>query len=110
MTVPTNDEVREYLLSLGGTPNQVAETLQAQGIRGYRASADSCPIAMALNNHYGAGVQAFVTHTDVTLAYDPVGSDVNYEHMVVNPLQVADFISLFDSGKYPELDKEPYPS
>lgn len=106
MTIPTNDEVREYLLSLGKTPDQVAETLQAQGIKGYRASADSCPLAKALNAHYGEGVQAFVTHTDVTLACDPVGLDGNDEHMIVNPLQVADFISLFDSGKYPELDKE----
>lgn len=106
MTNPTNDEVYEYLLSLGNTPDQVAGTLQAQGIKGYRASADSCPLAHALNAHYGEGVQAFVTHTDVTLARYPIASDANNDYLIVNPLQIADFISLFDSGEYPELVME----
>lgn len=106
MMNPSNEEVRDYLLSLGSTPDQVAETLQAQGIKGYRASADSCPLAHALNAHYGEGVQAFVTHTDVTLARYPVASDANNDYLIVNPLQIADFVSLFDSGEYPELVME----
>lgn len=104
MTIPINDEVHEYLLSLGKTPDQVAETLQAQGIKGYRASADSCPLANALNAHYGAGVQAFVTHTDVTLARYPVASDANNDYLIVNPLQIAEFVEAFDRGVYPELE------
>lgn len=107
MTVPTNDEVREYLLSLGDTPDQVAQTLQAQGIKGRRGSSCFCPLAVALNNRYGESAQAFVSHTDVML-YDGPESANNY--LVVNPLQIADFVEAFDRGIYPELDKEPYPS
>lgn len=96
--------VRNYLESLGNTPDEVHQTLKDKGIKGRRASASRCPISNAVHQH--VKMDTYVTHTD-TLVVDPeLSPDVNDRNLVVNPWPVAEFIAAFDLRQYPDLDEE----
>lgn len=88
--------------SLGETPKQVSEALQARGIKGYRQIASRCPIAHYLN------ACGFPHVTVATYAHRYSTSKAeNAEEMVSLPKVVKDWIYDFDNGKYPEFYQEP---
>jgi hypothetical protein len=85
------------LAALGETSEQVAETLKAQGIKGYIASPCSCPIYYYLTGK-GHPVDCLSHHSICLLS--------PYYGEVEMPEVVGRFIVAFDQGKYPELIKE----
>jgi hypothetical protein len=85
------------LAALGETPEQVAETLKAQGIKGDRHSPHSCPIYHYLTGK-GYSVECLSQFGIYTIS--PYYGDIKM------PKVVERFIVAFDQGKYPELIKE----
>lgn len=89
-------ELTAALKALGDTPDAVADTLRALGITGVRRSHRTCPVARYLSEVFGPDVS--------------VGRDMS--HVRVNgviaetttPQPVTQFISLFDNGRYPDLE------
>lgn len=92
----TSTQLREALESLGGTVEEVRETLSEQGITGSH-SAYSCPVAQYLGAslNYPAAVCSSYTKVGDTAVSD-------------NPAPVRRFIQLFDAGKFPEFSL-PFP-
>lgn len=86
--------IPELLASLGDTPDAVAASLHAAGIRGKRLSCRACPIAECLHAH-NPMVDVRVTTKNVCVN--------NQMFRLPEPVQL--FVIEFDSfGKYPELE------
>jgi hypothetical protein len=104
-TIPTPTNIRDLLVALGSTSEQVATTLLLRGIRGKQGKAASCPIANYLGSFFPgynfsaiqADVFVFVSRYVFTRVngFDPI--------KVPNPVAVADFVFEFDRGYHPEL-------
>jgi hypothetical protein len=98
--------IKEYLSSLGSTPDEVAASLEKQGIKGIRKSQCLCPILNAIYKacpNYWSGLRI-------------VGGSKRGEHWSywatlddcqimdpVLPQPVMDFIGIFDEGGYEHL-------
>lgn len=52
------ERLRQFLESLGDTPDEIAARLKRWGIKGRRKSYSSCPIANALQAKFGRGFVA----------------------------------------------------
>lgn len=87
----TKERAIELLNSMGNTADEVAAFLKEKGIKGNRAAAGSCPVAVYMRSQGG----------DATAAV--FGRYGNQEYSVHVPDPVYAFIVAFDSGVYPEL-------
>lgn len=100
--------VSEYLKSLGETPDAVAASLRAQGIKGKKGSRCLCPILNGIYKacpDYWSGLQIVNGSKD---------KDGNWHYCAtLNDAQIMDphlpqpvmnFIGNFDEGKYPDLE------
>jgi hypothetical protein len=80
---------------LGSTPEEVARTLQEEGIRGVRRSKCDCPIARYLQQHgFESAEVGFYVHVNVG------------KMCFLTPPHVKRFILDFDKGLYPELEEK----
>lgn len=103
MTELLAERVTELLAALGGTCDEVADTLGAQGIRGDRGNPECCPVARYLTANLPDDpmVYVHVGSADVTLA----APDENVWLMLPSPVQ--SFTYYFDvERRWPELDDE----
>jgi hypothetical protein len=82
----------QLLLTLGSTPEEIANTLRHLGIRGMRVSANHNPIALYLRQ-VGAKGDVTVTQTNVRAS----------DYLFQTPDAVSHFLRLFDCGGMPEL-------
>lgn len=89
----TPRKIKRALRELGQTPDQIAETLQFLGIKGWRQDASHCPIANYMR-------MRFEPHGYVGAGGGTVS--VNGESVNCSPA-VRDFIRLFDSGLFSTL-------
>ncbi len=96
-TYPTR--VYKKLEKLGNTPDEIAENLRKENIKGSAMSPSSCPIATYLNTHsktynFSVGLTSFSI------------KDQNF-HIIqaanAVPAAVREFVSKFDNGYYPDL-------
>ncbi len=88
-------KVQEYLNSLGSTSEEVAKTLESQGIKGRKKSVERCPV---IN-----GIKKFCNrHNLRAYGYSIVCIDVQVLDPIC-PTPVSKFMMDFDEGKYPEL-------
>lgn len=89
------DEVLAALAELGDTPDKVADSLKAQGIKGYCCDGTHCPVGKYLNGKFPRKkLHASATHIcDHTFG----------ARLVQTPRAIAVFVRLFDEGKYPDL-------
>lgn len=90
---PSPRKVRKSLNKLGSNPDQVADKLRKLGIKGERGSEASCPIARYLKLKFGINYGVAVRRDTITIL----------DTFVTNPHVITEFISLHDSGNYPEL-------
>lgn len=99
--------LNDYLSSLGNTPEEVAQNLIKQGVKGKRLSHCHCPI---LNGIY----QACPTYwSGLRIINGRQRSDGHWSYYAslnddqildpILPQPVMDFIGQFDTGAYPEL-------
>lgn len=90
------DKVRELLTALGSTSREVADTLQAKGVKGVPLMGTHCPIANYLK---GAGIFVKSVTPYCVWAGDTVVDILGFRRGQV----ISDFICDFDNGDYPEL-------
>lgn len=84
---------------VGSSPDEIAETLEHEGVYGWPEDGTACPVWHLLDRELGHEcVSFFVDHNLVELR------GVGYRRKTIEtPDPVADFIEAFDNGKYPEL-------
>lgn len=95
----TKEQVIKLLEGLGATPDEVALNLKKQGIRGYPASPNWCPIAQFLNRNSTG--RFFVTVDRSTIFIRD--SLVHITDYVDTSVAINSFIQKFDEGRYPYL-------
>lgn len=90
--------ITQLLSDLGTTPDQVASTLQEQGIKGFVGNPFYCPVAKYLTQKgvHNCGVAPF------TITYD-ISKWFPFSRKVYVPEVVKDFVIAFDGGSYPTL-------
>lgn len=91
--------ISDYLQGLGATSREVADNIAAQGLRGVPKCSNRCAIIVALehNCHLPWGPPraprpGVLTYNDMQICDPQV------------PQPVAEFMTDFDDGKYPELE------
>lgn len=94
--------VTALLTQLGTTADQVADRLRTLEITGRRNSSDDCPIARWLRRSNTAFIGIEVSPEEIALLIDTGDADETYEYPIP-PEPVADFITSFDAGVYPDL-------
>lgn len=100
--------IREYLTSLGNTPEEVAESLRKQGVKGKKKSRCLCPI---LNGIYqscpdywpGLRIVNGYKRPNGSWSYHATLNDAQIMNPTL-PQPVMDFIGAFDTGAYPDLE------
>ncbi len=97
---PSLAELSDQLRSLGSNADEVADTLFAEGIRGYPGSSIACPVATWLCQRY-PDVQWLVSGTTIATFGDQ-------EWSVNNPEAIATFVDEFDDGRYADLYPDSY--
>ena len=87
-----------YLNSLGESPEQVKNSLLADGYRGHRAESGSCPLARALIDNLPKLLSLGVDCTDVSYRNK---DDFDFVEM---PRPCREFVEAFDNQMFPELE------
>lgn len=105
-------KISKYLESLGNTPDEVAESLRKQGVKGIKETSDACPI---INGIYKNCPNAFpglriiaqlVKSGDLTndkFHYKATFDDIQIIDPEL-PQAVIGFLQRFDFGEYDFLD------
>ncbi len=99
------------LRGLGETPDHVAETLQASGVRGVPKSNRSCAIALYLtalmaSDRRVRSVMVGRCSLRIALAHEPDNRPAG--HLTVQlPKPVRRFVTAFDARIYPAILREP---
>lgn len=99
-------KLSEYLASLGKTPDEVANSLRQQGVKGLVQSSYYCPILNGIYKacpNYWSGLRiSNGVKIDGHWSYYASLNDSQICDPVL-PQPVMDFIGRFDSGEYPDL-------
>jgi hypothetical protein len=96
------DEIIRLLAAMGGTPDEVAATLRAEGVRGLRDSPSvRNPVVRYLNRQLDIGGRLEVG-TGGTVLRLFRGGRVQETPL---PDAVRDFLAGFHGGRYPDLEK-----
>lgn len=103
--------------TLGDTPDEIAATLLAQGVRGVPKRSRQCIIAMSYKCTYPGGWSGLRASYDIGRRAD--GSLWFVCSLTFNDCQITDptgsaalaqFMYKFDNGEYPELINKPIPT
>jgi hypothetical protein len=97
-------DILPHLQALGTTAQQVADTLDAEGIKGARMRASACPIANYLRDIYPDATTCLVSPLRATVSVSNSRKETG--DSVRLPQAITDFINRFDMGKYPNLIEE----
>ena len=91
----------DALADLGGTPDEVAESLRRLGIKGKRKSGETCPLAYFIAAKFGDVVTyAEVDTCGVEIEIDRGNADLRWVDFA-SPCE--QFVVRFDKGEYPDL-------
>lgn len=93
-----SDNVRDLLLALGETEEEIVDSLRVLGVQGVRRSPSRCVFAKYLRQQLGREVHIAFTFTSPLLRVDEMPVPSTRSH-----LNVAE---AFDSGHYPDLIEE----
>jgi hypothetical protein len=92
--------VNNILAGLGDSSEQVAASLREKGIKGEPACAEQCPIARLLKSEIEDAEWASVSACGLH-----VGAG-DFTAGMATPDHVADFVSDFDLGQFPDLEAD----
>lgn len=95
--VDVTARVTAALAELGDTPDAVADSLRAKGIKGARRAECDCPVANYLRTLDGIS-EIEVSGTEVFL-----GPSIDQGIGIEMPVSVAGFVHHFDEGVYLDL-------
>lgn len=109
---PTATQIRndviDALSKLGGSANDIADTLANKGIHGYRTHVMKCPLSNYLREQ---GLEMLVSARWTSGSLKEIVEDVQgsynfkVDHVeVMHTEPIEDFVMRFDRGDYPELD------
>jgi hypothetical protein len=97
--------LKEALSALGETADEIAASLQAQGIKGERSDAQCCPVARYLDQRF-PGWEPDVQGAYVSISHYEHGNHPGIHHEV-DVESIAAFVEAFDDEQYPALDEHP---
>lgn len=100
MTIIEPDSIAVYLESLGSTPEQIAQSMLAKGIKGVPIHAGCCVLAVALEKRFGRPFSVGVWDVE---QLDNFGQMTGVFVRVSEA--VKEFTLNFDLGKYPYLEE-----
>jgi 3-hydroxyisobutyrate dehydrogenase-like beta-hydroxyacid dehydrogenase len=112
-TALTAERLQTLLIGLGNNADEIAATLRAAGIKGYRTDAHDCPAArfIAARAHELLPVtgQVTVTLTAETAVIGITAADpAAYREVAAStPQALEGFLDSFDSGSYDDLAETP---
>lgn len=112
-TALTRKWLESLLAGLGSTADEVAATLRAAGIKGFRTHCHDCPgaryIASKARELIPATDQVTVTLTadETVIAITRPGTDHYQEVKTSTPAALEDFLDGFDAGEYDDLAETP---
>lgn len=88
-------KIRDAVLGLGTTPDEIAENLRLEGVQGLMGVSSSCAISAYVRKHW----------PDVLPSTSPYGLvlDATCSRYVPLPPSHSEFVISFDRGEYPEL-------
>lgn len=96
--------INHYAQELGGTRDEVAARLQADGIQGIPRNTGECALARLFKAVVAADVS--VEHLSVTRSFVKVCQPGRtWPLLVLLPHACSRFIAAFDQGLFPELDE-----
>ena len=104
MADKTLEEIVEFVASIGN-PDKIAEYMREQGIKGRKMRSDSCVMARYIDKEFNHDLQFVCAFPMTGFSIQRNGSDT-MEETWDNPHNLADFMSEFDGGRYPELVEE----
>lgn len=99
------EEIRALLHALGDSPEAVANSLDNEGCRGWRAGGRNCPLWRLLEREYGEQNLTFIVDVEFIEVYREdesadVGSPGKYLFTIDDvPHVISDFIRMFDKDK-----------
>jgi hypothetical protein len=94
----TRSHAEQLLTNLGGTRQQVADNLAADGSLGQPQLCNACPVAVYLLKHLDGAVEVLVSDALINITYVGGGDED-----VKTPWPVAQFVLSFDGGGFPNL-------
>jgi hypothetical protein len=97
-------DILPHLVALGDNAQAVADTLEAEGIKGASMLAQACPIANYLRHIYPEATTCLVSPLRATVSVSNSRKETG--DSVRLPQAITDFINRFDMGKYPNLIEE----
>lgn len=101
------NEVRTFLEGLGTTSDEVAASLTAMGVKGFRVNFHNCPISRALKTAFPDLTYISVAGQRVYIEFGPEQPPVT----LPQPDAVIAFIGAFDyEGLYQELNANATPT
>lgn len=102
--LPTPEEVRAFLESLGNTADEVYESLKAREVRGVWGIANDCPIAVLLNQQFPIKDGGWWTWP-TRVQPGPYSTSVPFAVQLPEP--VLKFIKAFDANHtaFPDVDR-----
>ena len=96
------DRIADLIADLGDTPDAIAYHLAEAGITGTRSDATCCPIA-----NYLRRAEPCIDLVDVLGDVIDVYTITGHRATLTAPDEVNEFISLFDTERYPHLLTRP---
>ena len=101
-------EVSRILTRLGQSPDEVARELRASGCRGFRTGSLPSPVIRYVYRRFDEGSLVLVYSLSSFFKPDKLYLyTANGEREEIPlPAAVAEFLALFDTGAYPDLDLE----
>lgn len=112
-TALTGEWLHSLLTGLGNTADEVAATLRAADVKGYRTDVRDDPGARFIASKARelvpatAQVDVILTAEEAVIGITPVGPDDYWEVSANTPEAVEDFLDGFDAGDYDDLAETP---
>ena len=96
----TAAEIVERMAALGDTAEDVADSLDAAGVKGPTGDGGACPLAVWAQRQHGdvTGPCVVAPHKLILWPDDPSSSEAAL------PPALRDFVRLFDAGEFPDLE------
>jgi len=90
--------IKSRLTDLGDNPDQIAKSLLTAGYKGYRGSADGCPLARYFMSFLPGFYQTYWYQAHAHIGCNKLDYSL--------PAAVSEFVQRFDAGHYPYLEEQ----
>jgi hypothetical protein len=103
-------KLKEFLASLGNTPDEVADWMRKNGIKGVKKNCRLCPVLNAIYSEHGVDCWSGLIISGGSKVGDSWFYSSTYDDDQIMdpslPQPVMDFVGRFDNDVYPDLVAE----